>query len=268
MIRLTIDNNPIKIDWLEFSDGATTCKLIDCPSSFKTAWVTVDPITPVKDILMEVLLVRSALGYSNNSTEYKVGLNIPYCPYARADRVFEHGNPLPIEVFLEIITERFDEIRTVDLHNPDWADYCGLNDMPQYIAISEVVHNLKQYDYVVAPDKGALKKIYELGMPVITATKVRDVSTGRIVETTLDTDVDLTGCKLLIVDDICDYGNTFINLAKLLKTKGAVVHLYVTHLIKPNGLSDFKDIVDYIYCYNTVGGYINNTHILDFNNGK
>ena len=268
MIRLTVDNKPVKIDWLEFSDGANTCKLIDCPPQFKTAWVTVDPITPVKDILMEVLLVRSALGYANSSTEYKVGLNIPYCPFARADRVFEHGNPLPLEVFLEIITQGFDEVRTVDLHNPDWVDYCGLNDMPQYIAISEVVHNLKQYDYVVAPDKGALKKIYELGMPVITATKVRDVSTGRIIETTLDTDVDLTGCKLLIVDDLMDAGGTFIPLAEKLRSLGASVDLYVTHLIAAKGLDIFKGKIDNIYCYHTVGNYVNQTDVLNFNLGK
>lgn len=268
MIRLTIDNKPIKIDWIEFSDGATTCKLIDCPNQFKTAWVTVDPITPAKNILMEVLLVRSALGYSNNSTEYKVGLNIPYCPFARADRVFEHGNPLPIEVFLEIVTERFDEVRTVDLHNPDWADCYGLNDMPQYIAISGVIRDLKKYDYVVAPDKGALKKIYELGMPVITATKVRDISNGRIIETTLDIDVDLSGKKVLIVDDLMDAGGTFIPLAEKLKSLGASVDLYVTHLIAGKGLDIFKGKIDNIYCYHTVGNYVNQTDVLNFNLGK
>lgn len=262
-----VDNKPIKIEWLEFSDGAITCKLIDLPDEFNVAWLTVDPSTKVKNVLLECLLVRNALAVNNQKTNYYIKLNIPYFPFARADRVFEKGNPLPMDMIGVLIAE-FDDVHTVDIHNQDWLEPYLIAETPQHEALRSVVKHLDKYDYVVAPDKGALKKIYELGMPVITATKVRDVSTGRIISTELDSGKELSGCKLLIVDDICDYGNTFLGLAKLLKTKGANVDLYVTHLIGANGLSQFKGLIDKIYCYQTVAGYLNMNNVLDFNSGK
>lgn len=268
MIRLMIDNKPYEINWITFSDGAITCKIDNLPECCEKVFITVDPSTPCKDVLNEVLLVRSAVIQNTKTSIYRVVLNLPYLPYARADRVFESGNPLPLKMFLDTVTYCFDLLYTVDVHNQDWVTRYGLLDKPQHECVQEVVRNLKQYDYVVAPDKGALKKIYELGMPTITATKVRDVSTGRIVETTLDVDVDLSGKKLLIVDDILDGGGTFIPLTEKIKSLGASVDLYVTHLIAAKGLDIFKGKLDNLYCYHTVGKYVNQTDVLNFNLGK
>lgn len=269
MIRLMVDNNAVDIKWIEFSDGAITCQLMNCPEEFHKTYITVDPSTKVKDILTEILLVRGALIASNFLADFTICLYLPYMPYGRADRVFEHGNPLPLYEFFSAIEEVFDEVITVDIHNEDTLRYYPITNIPQSKIIKQVLDKqLQEYDYVVAPDAGAQKKIYELGMPVITATKTRDVSTGKLISTTLDTDVDLKGLKLLIVDDICDYGGTFLNLGKLLKEKGAHVDLYVTHMIAPEGLTKFKGIIDKVYCYHTVGGYLNMTSILDYNNGK
>lgn len=43
MIRSMIDNKPYEINWITFSDGAITCKIIGLPEHFRTAWITVDP---------------------------------------------------------------------------------------------------------------------------------------------------------------------------------------------------------------------------------
>lgn len=264
MIRLLVDNTPIKIEWVEFSDGALTCKLIDLPQEFNVAWLTVDPSTKVRDVVLECLLVRSALVNNNNKMTYYINLNIPYFPFARADRVFEHGNPLPMDM-IGIMVGEFDQVRTVDIHNQEWLPLYLISETPQHKAVFEVIKDLGHYDYVVAPDKGALKKIYELNHPVITATKVRDISTGKITSTELDTNKDLKGCKLLIVDDILDGGGTFIPLAEKLKSLGASVDLYVTHLIGAKGLDLFKGKIDNIYCYHTVGGYLNQQDVLNYN---
>jgi len=57
------------------------------------------------------------------------------------------------------------------------------------------------------------------------------------------------GKNLVIVDDICDGGRTFIELARVLKEKGAnKVALYVTHGIFSQGLDVLKEHIDHVYC--------------------
>ncbi|WGH49585.1 ribose-phosphate pyrophosphokinase [Alishewanella phage vB_AspM_Slicko01] len=267
MIRLIVDNVSIQVTQLTFSDGATTFKLIDMPTHCKTVWVTVDPSTPVCMILNEIVLIHSAITSSiSDDCKPFIGLNIPYCPYGRADRVFEFGNPLPLVAFFDAIHHLFDEIITTDMHNQFWSNAYKITEFPQHRALQHVLNDrLFDYDYVVAPDKGALKKIYELTMPTITATKIRDITTGRITDTILDVEEDLTGCKLLIVDDICDGGGTFIPLAEKLRSLGASVDLYVTHLIAAKGLDIFKNKIDNVFCYHVVGSYINATDVTKFN---
>ena len=268
MIRLMIDNEQYKVNWLTFSDGAKTCKVENLPDEARVVWITVDPSTNVSDYLLEILLVRDAVWMQTEVKKW--GLNLPYLPFGRADRRFEVGNPIPIKVFLNIVGEYFDEIHTVDIHNRKLLqlDRTDLFETTQLKAIWCTMSYL-DYDYVVAPDKGAETKIEEIGLPFITANKVRCVSTGKILHTEVNTIEDLTGKRLLIVDDILDGGGTFIPLANKLKEMGAgAVDLYVTHLIAAKGLDIFKGVIDNIFCYHTVGKYVNQTDVLNFNLGK
>ena len=81
---------------------------------------------------------------------------------------------------------------------------------------------------------------------VIQAQKMRNLKTGEIIKTEILGDVK--GKKVLIADDICDGGRTFIELAKVLKNKGAVeVSLFITHGIFSKGLEVFEGLIDAIY---------------------
>ena len=56
---------------------------------------------------------------------------------------------------------------------------------------------------------------------------------------------DVTGKSVLIADDICDGGRTFIELAKVLKERGAAhIHLHVTHGIFSKGKAVFEGLID------------------------
>jgi ribose-phosphate pyrophosphokinase len=112
---------------------------------------------------------------------------------------------------------------------------------------------------LVSPDAGAEKKTRDIAMRLSTiekkldvfyATKIRDTLTGNITST--DIQGDLNGRNLIIVDDICDGGQTFIELAKVLKNRGAEdVYLYVTHGIFSRGLAVLKNHFKKIFCYYT-----------------
>lgn len=284
MITIMADNKQITVKWLEFSDGALTCKV--CPSIGEVKdyiSVNVCPTTPVKQVKEELSLIDSSLSelFVWEKGGLKTRLHLPYLPYGRADRVFEAGNPNPLEIFqLDLQTSWYDEVIVYDPHNPDalWQDVINYTIIPQLQCFQQsvVTHNFnpkktKHWDYVIAPDKGAklkAKSIAEwLGVPCVEAEKKRDVSTGRIIETTLDAELPV-GSRVIIVDDIGDYCGTHIALAKILRDMGCIVDLYVTHLIAPKGLKALEGIIDKVYAYHTVGGYINQTDILGFNRGN
>ena len=85
--------------------------------------------------------------------------------------------------------------------------------------------------------------------------KKRCTETGAITETELDETINYKGKTILIVDDICDGGATFVQLASKLKEQGAEsVSLFVTHMIASKGLQALA-IFENVYYINKVGNY-------------
>jgi ribose-phosphate pyrophosphokinase len=65
---------------------------------------------------------------------------------------------------------------------------------------------------------------------------------------------DLTGKEVVILDDICDGGGTFIGLTKKLREKGAAkVTLYVTHGMFTKGVKILLESIDEVWCYSYHG---------------
>jgi len=146
----------------------------------------------------------------------------------------------------------------------------------QHQCFIETVKDIQSGSVLVSPDKGAKSKIHKLQQAldvrtistfVIEADKKRDVSTGRIIDTTLPEDFDYVGKIFYIVDDLCDGGGTFIPLAQKLKDLGAKeVNLYITHMIGAKGLDLFKGILDNIYCYQVIGKYVTMKDVQEYSN--
>jgi ribose-phosphate pyrophosphokinase len=270
MINLIIDNKSYPVNMLKFSDGAKTFKVENLPDKANYLSIYVSTQTPVSEVSEEVSLLLSAISNSNIDVKSKY-LYMPYLPYGRADRVFEKGNPSPLNTFLYII-ERFNftEVFIEDPHNVKSlaAHDINFNIREQYLMASEFVYKNK-VDFILAPDKGAVDKATKLSnyvvSPLLTANKVRDLSTGWILSVEMDT-LPTPGSTVFIVDDIMDGGGTFIPLAQTLKELDCTVLLYVTHIIASKGLKPFIDCVDKIYYKNIIGEFINETNIFKFNN--
>lgn len=272
MIQLIIDNQEVKIKWVEFSDGASTCKLIDLPENPSQMSISVNTRTPISDIRNEIDLVLSALHENYYGHEAHVSLMLPYLPYARADRVFETGNAHPLSMFLTWLeTCSFDKIFIDDIHNSefiaDWFPELPIEEAKQFDIALPIVKKIKP-DYILAPDKGAVYKAGELSLlslniPLLTANKVRDISTGKILSIELNK-LPRPNSTVFIVDDILDGGGTFIPLAKELKSHGCKVILFVTHLIGAKGL-DILEGIDEIYTRNHIGKYVSREDLIEFN---
>lgn len=282
-IQLVIDNVNIPVKHIRFSDGSSSVKL-EVPEGFKPSAyysISVDPTTPADAYLWEILLVRDAVFRTFTTGFRRSILFLPYLPHGRADRVFEYGNGHPLSLFLDSLKDLFSVIHLTDPHSDFYKEYEYAVDFtvkPQNQCFIETVFkDIKSSDVLISPDKGALLKIYHLNerlflngvnVEVIEAGKKRDITSGRIIETTLPEGTDLSGKTCWIVDDIADGGGTFIPLALKLKEAGAAkVNLYVTHGIFAKGLGSFKGVIDNILTYQTIGTYVNRIDIDNFNRG-
>ncbi len=277
MLTVYSDNRMIETNYLRFSDGAIAYKLDTLPSKPDYITVNVDPSTPVNEIREELTVLMDCFtNFYSDVEDTKFYLNIPYMPYGRADRRFEDGCPFPLLGFMVFLgTYDWTEIRVRDMHNnsllhaPVGSKVLELSQLNSYLA--SLPSRFKfDYDFVVAPDKGAMLKATTIAdhftADIVFAGKTRDVSTGRITAFTLP-DIDFEGRKVLIPDDIFDGGGTFVGLAKELKARGAIqVDLYVTHLIAAKGLKMLDGVIDTLYYYHIVGKHINNEDVLNFNN--
>lgn len=215
------------------------------------------------DRIMELLLTVDAIRRLQPNT--KIDLTIPYFPYARQDRVCNRGEALSVKVMADLINNlKCDRVTIVDPHSevtPALLNNCQVVTQVDILSQSELVSRIKEENWaLIAPDAGAEKKIHEVAKSIANedftpdvffAGKVRDTRTGKITATTFQGDVPER--KVLIIDDICDGGRTFIELAKVLQNQGVQeIYLYVTHGIFSKGLDILKPYFQQIYCYHTM----------------
>ena len=191
----------------------------------------------------------------------KIDLQFNYLPYARYDRAMKENDSFSLKAFTDIINSmNFNRVLLVDPHSNVGQILLKnsevIIDQLTAIQLSNVITCNNSYDYIVSPDFGAIKKATSISeyynIPLLISLKKRDVSTGYTVfdKLLIDDSVDLTDKKLLIVDDICDYGNTFINLAKGIKDLYNIksIDLFVTHGLFSKGKK--LNNIDNTYCFN------------------
>ena len=195
----------------------------------------------------EVILSVMACDALRRMGFHRVELFIPYFPAARQDRVMVPGEPLSVKVYASMMNAAgFDRVTVFDPHSevtPALLNQCQT--IQNYDFIRDVIGTIPASDtlHLVAPDAGAAKKIHHLASTIgwerlVQCDKVRDVKTGQLSGAKVFSD-DLNGADCLIVDDICDGGGTFIQLAKALKAKNAGrLFLAVSHGIFSKGLEE------------------------------
>ena len=213
--------------------------------------------SPDPEAIMDMLLAVNAYRHAN--PRVSINLYIPYLPYGRQDRVTEAGGCHGLQVFAQLLNMcDFNSIHTLDMHS----------DVLEGLLKPGILHNILQHNIwefkvnqlkaenadcvLVAPDAGASKKIYKLsrltGIPMIEARKVRDLETGAITATEV-TGVLSQDITYIVVDDICDGGATFIELAKVLPSTAKKI-LCVTHGIFSKGREVLERHYNEVYTYN------------------
>ena len=197
----------------------------------------------------------------------EIWLYVPYFLGARSDRRFTGGgvNYLKQVICPIINNQGFSKVEVLDPHS-DVLEAClnnfAKNDNTELarFALSKIDNKdgAQNRTAFISPDAGALKKIFDLAKTfgvenVVTASKVRDIKTGNIVKTELPT-MNLDGIEqFVIIDDICDGGRTFIELAKVIKQQtDKPIYLIVTHGIFSAGFNELFEYFEGIFCTNSI----------------
>lgn len=209
--------------------------------------------------VMRLLITTDALRRINPYTPISVCM--PYIPYARQDRVMVEGEALSIKVFADLInSQHYKNVYVLDPHSD--VSKALINNLV-LINIDDNVKNILADQWwgnliLVAPDAGALKKTFSVAKrnkitSVVCGFKERNVANGEITRTEIVYgNVDVKGATAVMIDDICDGGRTFVELAKRLKKDGASrVILIVSHGIFSKGFRPFVDLIDKIYSFNS-----------------
>lgn len=170
-------------------------------------------------------------------------LHITYLPYGRQDKDVSNKTAFALQTFAHQLNAlHFSEIFILDPHSQRAIDL--INNSVDYYPTDNVRDIIRETntDILCYPDAGALDKynaIYQ--EPYVYGEKVRDQITARILSYTLKGRLN-PGTNVLIVDDICDGGATFVLLAKeLVKAGAGDVNLFVTHGLFTKGLKPLYD---------------------------
>ena len=177
---------------------------------------------------------------SDLGTGRPMHLELPYLPYGRQDKAVSNEATFGLQSFIRVLRLcAFDSITVMDPHSQVVMD-----DLPHCRAIyphaqvTAAIHDT-QATAIAYPDAGAVRKytaIYQTDCRIISGRKVRNQQTGVLTDTAIDGDP--AGQIVLIVDDICDGGRTFVALADALYAGGAqAVHLFVTHGLFSKGIN-------------------------------
>lgn len=218
------------------------------------------------ETLFKLLLVNDALEQEGITEKY---LYIPYLMGARYDRIMREGDSFDLRVVANLINScNFTKVHILDPHSS--ISTLLINRSKEVEAIPALLSSLlweskKKNITLICPDYGATKKldkyiktmkdVYSFDVSkfiVVYCNKKRNVETGSI-ELTINEPEKCKDAFCVIMDDICDGGGTFIEIAKKLQdNKPSELNLIITHGIFSKGFEELSKYFSKILTTNSL----------------
>lgn len=250
-----VNGHPIEFTTTIFPDGTSQVwKIKDFPADFDEAH---DEVKILWQFENEAELFHVCQLANLLEKEYKLQdhtLVVPYLPYGRQDKEVSNSSSFALHTFTHILYySNICRVETFDAHsNVDTSTH--IESTPP-TAFHQAIF---KHDVVCFPDKGALTryaKSFE-GVPMIYCEKIRNQLTGEItgLQVQNPSGVDLNGSDILIVDDICDGGMTFIKVAEALQASTPhTIDLAVSHGLFSKGKQCLYDAgINMVYTTNSL----------------
>ena len=247
----------VTVDLLEFTDGSIRVVLpnIEHVIGLNHRYLQVECFAESMDDFMIVSQIKEIVDRLSRTPKTST-LKVLSTLYTRYDRpMFPAGNDgFGAKCAAQMINSlNFNFVNFIDCHSDVMIRELnhGIVGASQMGMASDLVGDLDFYS-IVAPDKGALTKNPHAD---VVCHKVRDTTTGRITGMELIRSIRKSESDpLLVIDDICEGGRTFIGVAELLEEKYPNVEreLYITHGVFSNAAS----IVNLCEKYSKIHVYI------------
>lgn len=178
-------------------------------------------------------------------------ITIPYLMTMRCDRLFSFEQPFSLKIVSNVINSfHAKQVVIIEPHSNTCLDLIK-NSKAEYV-IGKLVDNDSIF---CLPDKGAELRYGSNGFihqPII-CTKKRDVGTGKLTGFEIEEIGDYKGGNtIIVIDDLCDGGGTFVGIAKKLRElKPSELTLAITHAVQKDGIERVSGFYDKVIITNS-----------------
>jgi ribose-phosphate pyrophosphokinase len=193
-------------------------------------------------------------------------LHIKYLFTARCDRRFSIGEAFDVKILMELLNaitpiDKEYVISLLDVHSDRVKDFSKLWDTYY------VIDDFKYQDYQICfPDKGAKDRLFPSVLPSyymhgsftkycdnvkpIVCQKERN---GNDITVTIIDKPETVKKPILVVDDLCDGGGTFLSLIPTLRKNypNSKISLFVTHAIQQIGIEKVAETYNEVFITNS-----------------
>lgn len=184
-------------------------------------------------------------------------ITIPYLMTMRCDRLFSFEQPFSLKIVSNVINSfHAKQVVIIEPHSNTCLD------LIKNSKAENIIGKLPDDDFIYClPDKGAALRYGSNGFihkPII-CTKKRDVETGKLTGFEIEELGDYKeGSKIVVIDDLCDGGGTFIGIAnKLRELNPQKLILSVTHAVQREGIEKVSSVYDNVIVTNSYTDWYN-----------
>jgi len=199
-----------KTNYKVFPDGELYVR-VECEDD---ASVIVQSINSNDDLIFLLLMLDALEG---NETS----VVIPYMGYSRQDRVFHEGEALSVRAVARLIEGYAERVISVNIHSNEAKKH--FKKLEEVDAMPVIGKSFADDDILmIAPDKGAYDEVKR-------AAKVAGCDFDYLIKTRLNSEnvvmetksFNISGKKVVIIDDIISTGGTIIEATNMLVKSGA-----------------------------------------------
>jgi len=171
-------------------------------------------------------------------------LIIPYLPWCRQDKK-EDGLPFTLELYRDILASyNIKEITTYDIHSEKafflFNEKIKIRNITNFEIWKDIIifeKNKRNELLIIWPDEGSKNRLKEYNEKLNIEIKYWEKIRNNWLVTNLEIqDLNIENKKIIVLDDICDWGKTVIELAKKINSKNLT--LIITHWIFSKGVDE------------------------------